>query len=109
MLVWTGWLFIVNRQKKLLSSLHNLLPTDILVVDERDSDDPNLKIIASYKIDDKDIRDEKTMLSVTGEKRAEILCSKEEFNNIDVVFASNMVRSMQTAKYLCYNQNLYYL
>ncbi len=55
--------------------------------------------------DDKDIRDEKTMLSVTGEKRAEILCSKEEFNNIDVVFASNMVRSMQTAKYLCYNQN----
>jgi hypothetical protein len=41
-----------------ISSLHNLLPTDILVVDERDSDDPNLKIIASYKIDDKDIRDE---------------------------------------------------
>jgi len=41
-----------------IRSLHNVLPTDILVVDERDTDDPNLKIIASYRIDDKDIRDE---------------------------------------------------
>ncbi len=51
-------------------------------------------------------KDEKTMLSVVGEKRAEILCNKDIFNNIDVIYASNMVRSQQTAKYLCTKLNL---
>ena len=50
--------------------------------------------------DDKDLRDEKTILSVIGEKRAELLCSKNIFDNVDVIYASNMVRSIATAKYL---------
>jgi len=50
--------------------------------------------------------DEKSILSVVGEKRAEILCNKEIFNDIDIIFSSNMVRSMQTAKYLCTRLNL---
>lgn len=60
----------------------------------------------SYKSkDDKNLRDDKSILSVTGEERAKIICSKSELDNIDIVFASNMVRSQQTAKYLCFNQN----
>ena len=50
--------------------------------------------------DNKDLRDEKTILSVEGEKRAELLCSKSVFDNVDVIYASNMVRAIGTAKYL---------
>ena len=50
--------------------------------------------------DDKNLKDEKTILSVVGEKRAEILCSKSIFDNVDVIFASNMARTIGTAKYL---------
>ena len=50
--------------------------------------------------DDKDMKDEKSILSVIGEKRAEILCNNDKFNDVDVIYASNMVRSQQTAKYL---------
>lgn len=52
------------------------------------------------------IKNEKVILSVEGEKRAEILSREEELQNIDKVYASNLVRTQQTAKYLCYNQNL---
>ena len=52
------------------------------------------------------IKNEKVILSVEGEKRAEILCKEKELQNIDVVYTSNCVRAMQTAKYLIENQNL---
>lgn len=55
---------------------------------------------------DKLIKAEKIILSVEGERRAELLCSKEELQDIDVVYASNCVRTLQTAKYLIENQNL---
>ncbi len=55
--------------------------------------------------DDKDKIDEKTILSVVGEKRAEKLCEKSVFDNVDVIYASNMVRSIQTAKYLANRLN----
>ena len=48
----------------------------------------------------------KSVLSVEGEKRAEVLASVEELKNIDVVYASNCVRTLQTAKYLLKAQNL---
>jgi hypothetical protein len=40
--------------------LDSIIPCDgdILVCDERDSDDPNMKIIDSYKVQDKDLRNE---------------------------------------------------
>ena len=52
------------------------------------------------------IKSEKIILSVTGEKRAEILSNEEELQNIDVVYTSNCVRTLQTAKYLMEKQNL---
>lgn len=52
------------------------------------------------------LKNEKIILSVEGEKRAELLCSKDELKNIDVIYTSNCVRTLQTAKYLMHNQNL---
>ena len=45
------------------------------------------------------IKSEKIILSVTGEIRAEKLSNEKELQNIDVVYASNCVRTLQTAKY----------
>ena len=45
-------------------------------------------------------------MSAIGEERAKILCRQKELNNIDVVYASNCVRTLQTAKYLLEEQNL---
>lgn len=55
---------------------------------------------------DKLILNEKIILSSEGEKRAKLLSEKEELKNIDVVYASNCVRTLQTAKYLLEKQNL---
>lgn len=52
------------------------------------------------------LKEEKIILSVVGERRAELLSKKEELQNIDVAFASNCVRTLQTAKYLLEAQNL---
>ena len=52
------------------------------------------------------IRNEKVVLSVEGEKRAEILSNEEELQNLDVISASNCVRTLQTAKYIIEKQNL---
>lgn len=52
------------------------------------------------------IKEEKIILSGVGEKRAEILSKEKELQNIDVVYTSNCVRTLQTAKYLMENQNL---
>ena len=52
------------------------------------------------------IKEEKIILSTEGEKRAKIICEKEELQNIDVVYASNCVRTLQTAKYLLEAQHL---
>lgn len=52
------------------------------------------------------IKEEKIILSVAGEERAKLLCSKDELKNIDVVYTSNCVRTLQTAKYLLEAQNL---
>lgn len=52
------------------------------------------------------IRSEKSILSPEGEKRAEILSNEKELQNIDVVYVSNCVRTLQTAKYLMNKQKL---
>ena len=54
---------------------------------------------------DKDLIDEKAILSVLGEKRAEILCNKSDFDNVDIIYTSDMSRSMATAKYLATRLN----
>lgn len=45
---------------------------------------------------------EKIILSINGEMLAFKLANMEEMSNIDVVFASNYVRSIGTAKYIAY-------
>ena len=49
---------------------------------------------------------EKNPLSCDGEKLAEKLASNPEFQNIDVVWSSNYVRALSTAKYFAVNNNL---
>lgn len=55
---------------------------------------------------DKIVKSEKIILSVTGERRAEILSNEEKLQNIDVVYTSNCVRTLQIAKYLLEKQHL---
>ncbi len=55
---------------------------------------------------DEILRSEKVVLSVEGEERAKKLSEFEELNNIDVVYASNCVRTLETAKYLLDKQGL---
>ena len=49
---------------------------------------------------------EKSPLTVYGEKLAEQVASKDEFKNLDTVWCSNYVRSISTAKYFAVNNNL---
>lgn len=51
-------------------------------------------------------RSEKIVLSVEGEKRAQKLSELSELKNLDLVYTSNCVRTLQTAKYIIENQNL---
>ena len=63
--------------------------------------------IESYNtLDSKETLKEKIILSVEGEKRAQLLSEKEELKNIDVIYTSSCVRTLQTAKYIMENQNL---
>ena len=67
----------------------------------------NEKNIDNYNTSqNKLLRNEKIILSVEGEKRAEILSNEEELQNLDVVYASNCVRTLQTAKYILEKQQL---
>lgn len=63
----------------------------------------NLKSISIH--DSKQIINEKNFLSVSGEKRAEELSKQEELQNIDAVYSSNYVRSLETAKYIALENN----
>ena len=67
--------------------------------------DPNS--IENYNTkDNKQLKTEKKMLSIEGEKRAETLSKQKEFENVDIVYCSNYVRTMQTAKYFIEKKNL---
>ena len=64
-------------------------------------------IVENYNTSDNEqIKNEKLVLSVEGEKRAEILSNEKELQNIDIVYASVLVRTLETAKYLLEKQNL---
>ena len=67
---------------------------------------PKSKIESYHTTQNRLILDEKIILSPEGEERAKILCSNEELKNIDAVYTSNCVRTLQTAKYLLEEQNL---
>ena len=52
------------------------------------------------------IENEKSPLSIAGEKLAEEKSLHEEFKNLDIVYSSNYVRAMATAKYFASANNL---
>ena len=67
----------------------------------------NSKNILQYNTkQNKTIKNEKIILSVEGEKRAETLSNEKELQNIDIAYTSNCVRTLQTAKYILEKQNL---
>lgn len=59
---------------------------------------------------DKQLCNEKIILSVNGEKQAKNLSRLKELNNIDLVVSSSYVRAISTAKYIVENNNcLFYI
>ena len=52
------------------------------------------------------IENEKSPLSINGEKLTEEFASYKEFKNLDEVISSNYVRAMSTAKYFAFNNDL---
>ena len=55
--------------------------------------------------DDFQITNEKAILSISGEKKAEALSKCSELQNIDAVYSSNYVRALATAKYIAKENN----
>lgn len=67
--------------------------------------DPNNINIYNTK-HDKQIKTEKKMLSVEGEIKAKNLSQEKEFEDVEAVYCSDYVRTMQTAKYFIFQKNL---
>jgi len=55
--------------------------------------------------DDFQTSNEKAFLSVSGEAKAKSMSQLEELQNIDAVYSSNYVRSLETAKYIAQENN----
>lgn len=55
--------------------------------------------------DTRQVSNEKSFLSVSGEKKAEELSKNKELQNIDAVYSSNYVRALETAKYFALENN----
>lgn len=55
--------------------------------------------------DDFQLTNEKTILSINGEKKAEALSKCSELQNLDAVYSSNYVRALSTAKYIASENN----
>lgn len=55
--------------------------------------------------DSSQIKNEKIILSCEGEKQALLLSQNKELQNLDTVWTSSYVRAIQTAKYICDNNN----
>lgn len=80
--------------------------TTVYLIRHSEKTNPKEFIEIYNAIDDKQLRTEKNMLTVRGEEKARKLSEQEEFDNIDVLYCSNYVRAMQTAKYFAERNNL---
>lgn len=58
-----------------------------------------------FNDDSLQVTNEKSILSIEGEKMAREVSSLDEFKNIDLVISSNYVRTMSTAKYFADKNN----
>ena len=68
---------------------------------------PFRKLLGEYNSSDvEQVRNEKNVLSVYGEKLALEISERKELQNIDVIYSSHYVRAMCTAKYIAENNNI---
>lgn len=65
-----------------------------------------LKVNNEFNNDNLQIQNEKSSLSIEGEQIAKDKLNNKEFSNIDILFSSNYVRAIQTAKYIAEKNNL---
>ena len=65
-----------------------------------------LKVNNEFNNDNLQIQNEKSSLSIKGENIAKEKLNNKEFDNIDILFSSNYVRAIQTAKYLSAKNNI---
>ena len=65
-----------------------------------------MKVNNTFNSDSLQIQNEKSSLSIEGERLAQEKLNKKGFDNIDVLFSSNFVRTIQTAKYLAAKNNI---
>lgn len=65
-----------------------------------------LKIRNCISKESTQISNEKIVLSVEGEINAQKLSNLEELKNINVLWSSNYVRAISTAKYIAFKNNI---
>lgn len=66
-----------------------------------------LKLNGIYQSNENDqIKNEKEILSINGERKAEELSKNAELNGIDVLYSSHYVRAISTAKYIADKNNI---
>ena len=65
-----------------------------------------LKVNNTFNNDNLQIQNEKQSLSLEGEQIAQNKLNNTELDNIDILFSSSYVRTIQTAKYLAEKNNL---
>lgn len=65
-----------------------------------------LKVNNGLNDDNLQIQNEKSSLSIEGERIAKDKLSTKELDNIDILFSSSYVRAIQTSKYLAEKNNL---
>lgn len=64
-----------------------------------------MKVNNTFNKDNLQLQNEKSSLSIEGEQIAKDKLNKKEFDGIDIIFSSNYVRTIQTAKYLSEKNN----
>ena len=68
---------------------------------------PFRKFLGEYKVNEiEQIRNEKNLLSVDGEKYAEEMSNLPELLKVEILYSSHYVRAMSTAKYIAENNNI---
>lgn len=68
---------------------------------------PFRKFLGEYKVNETEqIRNEKNLLSVDGEKYAEQMSNLPELLKVEILYSSHYVRAMSTAKYIAEKNNI---
>ena len=68
---------------------------------------PFRKLLGEYKVNEiEQIRNEKNLLSVDGEKYAEQMSNLPELLKVEILYSSHYVRAMSTAKYIAEKNNI---